>query len=146
MKTYTALFYITIVALLSLFSCASDNTSEESVEAIKTRAIPNSTSQEDFVGTTESAISRKWEFGEDYIDLGNEGSFDAMLDGKHYTGRWGLSNGIDDERTLKLIGKEDAEGAKNESFSKTYELINISYDRLVAVDSEGNRINFFPEE
>jgi hypothetical protein len=146
MKTNTALFYITFIAILSLFSCVSDNTNNESVEVIKTRALPNSTSEEDFESASSSSLTRKWEFGEDFIDLDKEGAFEAMLDGKHYTGKWGLSNDSDNKRTLKLIGQEDVEGSKKESFSRTYELINVSYERLVAIDSSGNKINFFPEK
>ena len=146
MKTSTALFYITIIAMLSLFSCTSENVNNESEESIKTRALPNSNSEESIENASPSSLTRKWEFGEDYIDLDNEGAFDAMLDGKHYTGKWGLSNGSNDERTLKLIGQEDVEGSQKESFKRTYELINVSYERMVAIDSSGNKINFFPEE
>jgi hypothetical protein len=145
MKPSTAYIYITIIAILSLFSCLSDNANKDSVEVIKTRALPNSTSEEELESTSPSSLSRKWEFGEEFIDLDKEGAFEAILDGKHYTGKWGLSNGKDDVRTLKLIGKEDVEGSKEESFKRSYELINVSYERLVAVDSAGNKINFFPE-
>jgi predicted HNH restriction endonuclease len=144
MKSNTVLLYIIAITLFSLFSCTSDNVSNE--DAIKTRALPNSTSDENIENASPTSISRKWEFGEDFIDLGNEGSFEAMLDGKHYFGKWGLSNGNNDERTLKLIGQEDLEGSTKESFKRTYEIINVSYERMVAIDSAGNKINFFPEE
>ena len=86
-------------------------------------------------------MPKKWRSGEEYIDLGQEGSFEAMLDGKHIEVRRGLLTSEGDQRTLDLNGKD---GAKTNSFHRTNELITVSYDRLVAVHSEGNNINFFP--
>lgn len=135
-----------MLALLSTYSCNSDEGAQnEEASAIQTRALP--TSAEDEAESTASAyglISQKWGLGEEYIDLDEEGTFEAMLDGKHITGRWGLSSGTDDQKTLELIGKED--DAETNSYHKTYDLITVSYNRLVAIDTEGNKVNFFSEK
>lgn len=146
MKT-TILYLFSIVTLLMMYSCTNQNETENiDSESLKTRALETNSSAESQEASLSAAITRKWEFGTEYIDLNNEGTFEAVLDGKHVKGRWGLTSGTEELRTLKLIGKEDgAEGNAN-TFNRTYELIDVSYDRLVAVDGEGHKINFFPEK
>jgi len=133
-------------AVLFTFSCNSDEPAQnDEANSIQTRALPSSTENEaESVASAYGLISQKWGLGEEYIDLDQEGTFEAMLDGKHIKGRWGLSAGTEDQNTLELIGKED--GAETNSYHKTYDLITVSYNRLVAVDSEGNKVNFFSEK
>jgi hypothetical protein len=143
------LFYLLAFGLiLSLFACNSiedDKTVvsvSESTRAADTKSMDNEQSD-----TSGDALSRMWLFGDEYIDLAKEGTFEAVLDGKHIEGKWGFSTGTDDKKILELYGEEDSDlDGVAQSFHKKYELISVSYDRLMAVDSEGNTINFLPEK
>ena len=143
----TILTCIVFLGILMAYSCNNNTTEvpEADASTLQTRALPQNgeepDSEEDLA---YSYIVRKWELGDEYIDLETEGSFEAVLEGKHIQGRWGLSYGTEEKKMLKLIGNED--GAARHSFNKTYELIDVSYERLVAIDAEGNKINFFPEK
>lgn len=46
---------------------------------------------------------------------------------------------------LKLIGKEQGSDGHTHNFNKSYEIVDLSYERLVVIDTEGNKINLFPE-
>lgn len=82
-------------------------------------------------------ISRKWELGEEYINMNGNGLFDAMLDGKTVVGKWGMVTSTEDAQVLKLIGTGEDKG-----YNKTLEIINISLNRLEAMDENGKRIQF----
>jgi len=137
-----------VLAVLAItYSCNNESAEadaatavEETEESIsKTRA--KTKTAEDEEESFVLNLSRKWELGEDFIDLRMNGTFDAILDGQPVQGKWGMTSSTEDTRTLKLVG-----GTKEEPFNKTYELINVSFDRLEAVDTDGNRINFFAAE
>ncbi len=135
MKKYILILLVFIAASFVVYSCKdkdNDNGNQN-----KTRA--------QLEEETKGFLARRWELGEEYLDLNLEGTFEASLNGKHSKGKWGLSYETDDKKTLKLIGEED-ESAETNDFQQSYELINVSYDRLVAIDPKGNKINFYPEE
>jgi hypothetical protein len=139
------------VALYSCSSTDATNNSEEPTteESISTRAgSSEETLEEDLIaGATEDMskeeaefffyISRKWELGEEYINMKGNGLFDAVLEGKTIVGKWGMVSSTEDSQVLKLIGTGEDEG-----YNKTFEIINISLNRLEAMDENGKRIQF----
>lgn len=143
MNTTLHSYMLSLLALLITLSCntVSENTTE--IDAENTRAISSEPTMEGF---SQGAIVNKWQLGEDYIDLNADGSFQAVFETVEYAGKWGLSNDAEGNRTLRLIGRKVSESPKTESFNKTYELVNVSRERLIAFDDEGNKINFLTEE
>ena len=141
------LILLAFIATFSVYSCNNDNNANNSneTEEFHTRAAIAETPETENEESAFGFITQKWELGDEYIDLDKDGTFEAIFDGKHLKGKWGLSTGTDDQKTLELIGEED-ESAEHNKFHRTYELINVSYDRLVAIDSDGNKINFYPEK
>lgn len=142
----TILYFCAIAIAFVSFSCTSDNTESTTDETLKTRALPENENEEESTSASFAFITQKWELGEEYINFDEEGGFDAVLEGKHLKGRWGLTSGTDDQKMLKLIGKEVDSQSEANTFNKTYELVDLSYDRLVAVDADGKKINFFPHK
>ena len=146
----TILYFVAIFTVLITYSCGnqSPETAVDTVDdsTTKTRALPQNEKVQDGEDASIAYITRKWELGEEYIDLDADGSFDAIFEGKHVKGRWGMTAGTDDLRMLKLIGKEEGATDNANTFNRTYELIDLSYDRLVAVDADGHKISFFPEK
>jgi len=140
------LYFCALAIAFASFSCASDNTENTADETLKTRALPENENAAESTSAAFAFITQKWELGEEYITFDEEGGFDAVLEGKHIQGRWGLTSGTDDQKMLKLIGKEAAAQSEANTFNKTYELIDLSYERLVAVDADGKKINFFPHK
>lgn len=141
------IYFISITTLLFMYSCTGQGKTEEASDKIlNTRALGKISDIDNSESALSAAITRKWEFGSEYIDLNEGGAFEAVLDDKHVKGRWGFTSGTDDIKILKLIGKEDGAAGNVNTFNRTYELIDVSYDRLVAVDSKGQKINFFPEK
>jgi hypothetical protein len=86
-------------------------------------------------------ISRKWELGEEYIHMKGDGFFEASSDGKIIIGKWGMVYNTEDTQILKLIGTGDDEG-----YNKTLEIINLSLNRLEAIDENGKRVQFLASE
>lgn len=146
MNKHINLYILSLLALLVVFSCntATDSNSPLNIDAVHTRAVQSAAATNEAI--TPSTLEKKWTLGNDYIDLEPDGSFDAVLGQIQYQGKWGLSNDSQGNRTLKLIGHEAAESPKEASFNRSYELIDVSYDRLVAIDTDGNKINFFSED
>lgn len=140
------LYFCAFAIAFASFSCASDNAENATDETLKTRALPEDENAAENTSASFAFITQKWELGEEYITFNEEGDFDAVLEGKHITGRWGLTSGTDDQKMLKLIGKEADSQSEANTFNKTYELVDLSYDRLVAVDADGKKINFFPHK
>lgn len=140
----TILYFCAFAIAFASFACTSDNNENATEEPLKTRALPEDENAEDASSAAFAFITQKWELGEEYITFSEEGDFDAVLEGKHIKGRWGLTSGTDDQKMLKLIGKEADSQSEANTFNKTYELVDLSYDRLVAVDADGKKINFFP--
>jgi hypothetical protein len=146
MNTHINIYILSLLALLVVFSCntAIDSNEPLGIDAVHTRTLPSEAATTEKI--TPRALTKKWTLGDDYIDLESDGSFDAIWGRIQYQGKWGLSNDRQGKRTLKLIGRALAESTKKSSFDRSYELINVSYDRLVAIDTEGNKINFFSED
>ncbi len=146
MNTHINIYILSFLALLVIFSCntAIDSNSPLDIVAVHTLTVPSEAATTEKI--TPSALTKKWTLGDDYIDLESDDSFDAFLGRIQYQGKWGLSNDRQGKRTLKLIGYILAESTKKSSFDHSYELINVSYDRLVAIDTEGNKINFSSEK
>lgn len=142
MKKNILYLFLLGMVICSTFSCASDANSDE--EPLKTRALAESENAEESTSASFAFLTQKWELGEEYISFDTDGGFDAVLEGKHIVGRWGLTNGTDEQKTLKLIGKEAESKSEANTFNRTYEVVDLSYDRFVAVDADGNKINFLP--
>jgi hypothetical protein len=142
----TILYFCAFAITFASFSCVSDNNENATDETLKTRALPENENAEESTSASFAFITQKWELGEEYITFNEAGDFDAVLEGIHITGRWGLTSGTDDQKMLKLIGKEADSQSEANTFNKTYELVDLSYDRLVAVDGDGKKINFFPQK
>ncbi len=137
MKKTTLL--LALFATLFTFSCESDNQQNAQVEpnvedVINSTRAQNMSEEEEFY----FAISRKWELGDEYIDLKSDGTFEAKMEEKEVLGKWGMSSSTQDKQELRLIGLGD-----NSDFNRTYEIINISFERLEGIDKDGNRIQFF---
>ena len=114
---------------LLLFSCSNNDTAETtdqpSEPTINTRAGSSDANlEENLVAaanedmTKEEAelffyISRKWELGEEYINMNGNGLFDAVLDGRTVVGKWGMVASTEDAQVLKLIGTREDEGYNN---------------------------------
>jgi hypothetical protein len=140
--------FLAIGLILSLFAC-SDTDIKTTVESVNetTRAADTKSMGNEESDTSDDALSRKWMFGDEYIDLAKEGTFEAVLDGKHIEGKWGFSTGTDDKKILELFGEEDSDlDGVAQIYHKKYELISVSYERMMAVDTAGNMINFLPEK
>lgn len=86
-------------------------------------------------------LIQKWTLQNNYLYLNADGSFEAVLDNQAIGGKWGLSSQTENKKILQLIGNN-----QNTNFVKTYELINLSYNKLVVQDKQGNKLLFTPEK
>ncbi|MCH2022178.1 MAG: hypothetical protein MK207_06815 [Saprospiraceae bacterium] len=136
--------FLFIGLTVSIFACNNNNNQvtldnvNESTRTAQSKSMNNKQSD-----ITDDGLIKKWIMGDEYIDLVQTGTFEAVLDGIHIEGKWGLSTGTDDKKILELFGEEDSDlDGVAQSFHKKYELISVSYDRLIAVDAAGNTINF----
>lgn len=89
-------------------------------------------------------LSQKWVFEQGYIDLNPLGTFEASINHHDINGKWGFSSEIENKKTLKLVQVD----SKNQQvlFNKTYQLVSLSHEKLVILDSTGTIIQLFSKQ
>lgn len=143
---YKLLVFATLISLLSACSNEVQEANDQIVIESITRSAPDAEAAAESSYFSNASISKKWSFGDDFIDLDENGLFSAMLNGEMIEGKWGFTVGTEEMRILKLEGHAADAETKEVTFKESYELINLSFDRMLAVDSKGNKVNFFSEK
>lgn len=134
---------ILAVLFVSFIIHSCDNHMKSDKEVFNTRDLPSNNNEKEDLSF--SYITRKWVFGEEYLNLNKDGTFEARLNAEHSKGRWGFSSNSQNKKTLKLIGEINYKTETTNSFIETYELIDLSYSRLVLINSKGHKISFSPD-